>query len=119
MTPDDLAAVKARVLAWPRPCGVCMGHSPERDGHDKGCDVPIIREDVPALIAALRQAWAVLGAAQVVRDDLVRQRDLAQITMAEDAGRRIMDLTAALAGVVIGCAVVGWAAPLLRRGVCR
>jgi len=29
-------------------------------------------------------------------------------------------LTAALAGVVIGCAVVGWAAlETLRRGVCR
>ena len=32
----------------------------------------------------------------------------------------VIVLAAALAGVVIGCAVVGWAAlELLRRGVCR
>lgn len=58
MTPDELDAIKRRYLAYPRACGVCMGHSPERDGHDLGCGVPIIQSDVPALIAALREAWA-------------------------------------------------------------
>ncbi len=72
MTPDELDAIEKR---W-------------RNASDP------LRDDAPALHAALRQAWAVLDAALVVQDDLVRQRDLAQITMAEDAGRRIMDLTA-------------------------
>lgn len=61
MTPEELDAIEARASAQSNAaCGVCMGHSPSWDGHDKGCAVAFLeacRADVPALVAEVRRLW--------------------------------------------------------------
>ncbi len=78
LTPDSLGAIGARAEAWPAPCGVCMGHSPSWDGHDKGCAVPIIREDVPALIAEIALLKTDLDKAAEQMQEAWDERDAAR-----------------------------------------